>query len=210
MEEPDRHAAERPGDHPRQDVRRVWGCARMGLLLLALCLLGVVAGAVHPFGFAAVAIETAAFVWFADALGTYYSLKTRSSSRALVATIATLVFLNGGYLMCCFPLRADTPLIVIGVTPFIEAASLLSYDEFSSMFATGPDTVRYRHYGETAFICCAGCTLYLAAAAILTSLAINQFDDRDRSPPAAGQPPPFSVLETTPEPAEEVDEVDLT
>ena len=166
-----------------------WGVRWMGLLLLALCLLGVTAGAVHPFGFAAVAIESAAFVWFADALGTYYSLKTRSSSRALVATIATLVLLNGGYLMCCVPLRADTPLIVIGVTPFIEAASLLSYDEFSSMFATGPYTVRYRHYGETAFICFAGCVLYLAAAAILTSLAINQFDDEIDRPRARANRP---------------------
>jgi len=182
-----------------------WGMRWMGLLLLALCLLGVAAGAVHPFGFAAVTIESAAFVWFADALGTYYSLKTRSSSRALVASIATLVLLNGGYLMCCVPLRADTPWIVIGVTPFIEAASLLSYDEFSSLFATGPYAVRYRHYGETAFICFAGCAMYLAAAAILTSLAINQFDEEIDRPRRAGQLPPFPVLEEKPEPAEKVE-----
>ncbi|MBV8229043.1 MAG: hypothetical protein JO329_03575, partial [Planctomycetaceae bacterium] len=129
--------------------------------------------------------------------------------RALVATIATLVLLNGGYLMCCVPLRADTPLIVIGVTPFIEAASLLSYDEFSSMFATGPDTVRSHHDGETVFICFAGFVLYLAAAAILTFLAINQFDEEVDRPRRAGQLPPFPISEKQPESAEEVDEIDL-
>ena len=83
-----------------------WGIRWLGLLLLTLWLVGLAAGAVHPFGFVAVVLESAVFLWFADALGTYFSLKTRSSGRAMVATVAVLVLLNGGYLMCCIPFRA--------------------------------------------------------------------------------------------------------
>ena len=87
-------------------IGAVWGTRGLGLLLLSLWLVGLAAGAVHPLGFAAVILVTPVFLWFVVALGTYVSLKSKTTGRALVTTVAILFVLNGGYMMCCIPLRA--------------------------------------------------------------------------------------------------------
>ena len=89
-------------------IGAVWGTRGLGVLLLSLWLIGLAAGAVHPLGFAAVILVTPVFLWFVVALGTYVSLKSKTTGRALVTTVAILLVLNGGYMMCCIPLRPDT------------------------------------------------------------------------------------------------------
>ncbi len=84
-------------------VGAVWGMRWLAGVLLGLWLVGLAAGSIHPLAFVAVAIETAVFVGFATALGTYISLRARSSARALTATVGVLIILNGAYLMCCIP-----------------------------------------------------------------------------------------------------------
>ena len=117
-------------------IGAVWGTRVLGLLLLSLWLVGLATGAVHPLGFAAVILVTPVFIWFVDALGTYVSLRSKTTGRALVTTVAILLVLNGGYMMCCLPLQPDTMLIAVGVTPMIEAVSLLSYEDINNLFFT--------------------------------------------------------------------------
>src|SRR5262249_8993326 len=76
----------------------------LGTLVL-VWLIGMVCGAVHPLGFLLAIIATSVYSVFIALLGTSISLRFKSSARAIATTIAVLVFLNGGYLFCCFPFR---------------------------------------------------------------------------------------------------------
>ena len=125
-----------------------------------------------------------AFLWFVVALGTYVSLKSRTTARALVTTVAILFALNGGYLMCCIPLQPHTMLVAAGVTPMIEAVSLLSYRDVNELFATTSNMGRNEEF-ELFMTCLLGVVGYAGAAAGLTSLALARFDeaaDRPRRP----------------------------
>jgi ABC-type transport system involved in multi-copper enzyme maturation permease subunit len=153
-----------------------WGLRWVGLILLGLWLIGLAAGSIHPFGFAAVVIETAIFLWFVTALGTCISVRARSSARAMTATMAILFILNGGYTMCCVPLRLNTPFVAVGVTPFILTVSLFTHQEFRQLLnwqSLGPGW----HHSEIFATCFTGVSAYAAAAFALTLLTINQFDE---------------------------------
>jgi ABC-type transport system involved in multi-copper enzyme maturation permease subunit len=157
-------------------VGAFWGLRWVGLIMLALWLTGLAAGSVHPFAFAAVAIETPVFLWFVAALGTFISVRAKSSARAMTATMAILIVLNGGYLMCCLPLQPNTPLVAVGVTPFILPVSLFTYEEFGWLLNSPYSGPGYR-YAETFMTCFTGVSAYAAAALALTLASITRFDD---------------------------------
>jgi ABC-type transport system involved in multi-copper enzyme maturation permease subunit len=153
-----------------------WGLRWVGLIQLALWLTGLAAGSVHPFGFVAVVTETTVFLWFVTALGTLISVRAKSSARAMTATMAILIVLNGGYLMCCIPLQPNTNLVAAGVTPFITAVSLVTYEEFGrllNMQYPGPGW----DYYDTFVTCFMGICAYAVAACVLTLATIHRFDD---------------------------------
>jgi ABC-type transport system involved in multi-copper enzyme maturation permease subunit len=78
---------------------------RWGFMVLFLAwLLGVVLDVRY---LAIVALSTLTFVViaaFVTALGIYFSLRSTTSLRAMGLTLASTLFLGGGYLMCCCPL----------------------------------------------------------------------------------------------------------
>jgi ABC-type transport system involved in multi-copper enzyme maturation permease subunit len=179
----------------------LWRTRGFGVALLVLWLLGVASGAVHPLGLAAVALETAVFVWFAAALGIWCSLAATSGARAQAATMAILIALNGLYLVCCIPLR-PTWFFTSGVTPLIEAISLLSYEQISWLF-TNSDRANEL---EALFACVLGVVLYAVAAAALTTQAMITFDaaiDRPRrgvAPDAPHREVPVPMTDRPPRP----------
>ena len=91
--------------------------------------MGMCCGAVHPIGVIAAVVATAIYAVFFAILGTYISLRFKSSARAIATTIAVLVFLNGGYLFCCIPLIEGTDVVIVlaGFTPMI-----VTYAPFSA------------------------------------------------------------------------------
>lgn len=178
----------------------VWGTRGLGVLMLSLWLVGLATGAVHPLGFAAVILVTPVFLWFVIALGTYVSLMSKTTGRSLVTTVAILFVLNGGYMMCCIPLEPNTALIAIGVTPMIEAVSLLSYRDVNELFF---DSHMRRDRGFEMFATCVlGLVGYAVAATVLTSLAITRFDEAAGRPRRPSVSPLSSPLEK-PKPDEE-------
>ncbi|HMB07117.1 MAG TPA: ABC transporter permease subunit, partial [Isosphaeraceae bacterium] len=180
----------------------LWGLRGLGVLLLGLWLLGVAAGAVHPLALLAVVVETAVFLWFVAALGLFLSARAKSSARAMTATVAILIVLNGGYLMCCIPLQPNTPLVALGVTPLILPASLFTYEEFLTPLS--PGSIRWKLFAT----CFAGVSAYAAAAFGLTAGTIARFDEwieRPRRPRT--EPPAIDFRE--PEPDEELGEEGL-
>ena len=149
-----------------------------GLPLLVLWLLGLASGAVHPIGFVAIVVETAVFVWFVAALGVSLSLTSKSSGAAQTATMAILVTLNGLYLLGCIPLHPAI-FCMAGVTPFIEAISLLSYESIAWLYYN-PD---HSQETEALWTCLLGVLLYGVAALFLSTQAFVSFDakvDRPR------------------------------
>jgi hypothetical protein len=101
--------------------------------LLFVWIIGLAAGAVHPLGFLFAIASTCIYLLFAAILGTYVSLRMKSSARAIAITVTSLVFLNGGYLFCCATaMRGEPDSIVIaaGVTPAVVAVAPFSYEEF--------------------------------------------------------------------------------
>ncbi len=111
----------------------IWALRPAAYLLFALWGIGLVVGSIHPLGVLATAAEFAVFTWFLTAVGTFFSLRSKNSTRALASTMALLIFTNGGYLFCCIPFRPDSGLVVAGSTPALMALSLLSLENLGEM-----------------------------------------------------------------------------
>jgi ABC-type Na+ efflux pump permease subunit len=109
----------------------LWRVRGMLAALLFVWLIGLICGAVHPLGFLLAIAATSIDLTFIAVLGTYLSLRSKSSARAIAATIAILVFLNGGYLFCCTPAMngAESILFTAGVTPMIVTAAPFSFSD---------------------------------------------------------------------------------
>src|SRR5208337_3049738 len=109
----------------------LWRVRGILAALLFVWLIGLICGAVHPLGFLLAIVATSIYLTFIAVLGTYLSLRSKSSARAIAATIAILVFLNGGYLFCCTPAMnvAESILFTAGVTPMIVTAAPFSFSD---------------------------------------------------------------------------------
>jgi ABC-type transport system involved in multi-copper enzyme maturation permease subunit len=164
-------------------VGAVWGLRWLGLLWLALALTGLALGAVHPLGFTAVVVETAVYVGFSSALGTFYSVVNRSSARALTATAGSLILINGVYLIALIPFRLQNYFPLLGVTLWVEAMSLMSYGDARGLFSGGTEFT-YANSFDVALTCAASVAVYGLAALVLTGLSVTLFDavlDRPRT-----------------------------
>jgi ABC-type transport system involved in multi-copper enzyme maturation permease subunit len=155
--------------------------------LACVWLIGVCCGAVHPLGGIGAAVATAIYSVFTAMLGTYISLRFKSSARAIATTIAVLVFVNGGYLFCCIPFMSgrDSEILLAGFTPFIVTCAPFTASELESFFSvTSLGTAEARSRVIVTVILSLG--FYASAAFILWHVCLSQFElavDRPRRPP---------------------------
>lgn len=98
--------------------------AHFGVVIVALWVIGVVAGAVHPLGFLNALVVLAAYTWFMVALGTYTSFKSQSAWRARLWTQGLLV---APHVCCVMPVPSAGALLGL---------SLWSYAEIDGLFTT--------------------------------------------------------------------------
>jgi len=105
-----------------------WGMRWLGLIYLAFLVLGLAAGAVHPMAAVLVLLELSIYLTFFAALGTAFSLSSKSSVYALGGTFLTVLVLNGGYLMCC-AFGWFGPTMAFAITPLIQGICLATYGE---------------------------------------------------------------------------------
>jgi hypothetical protein len=159
-----------------------WRVRGLLVALIFVWLVGLFCGAVYPLGFlAALAVASTALTFIA-VLGTYFSLRSKSSARAIAATIVTLVIVSGGSLMCCDPL-SDVPLGILaaaGCPPLIVPCALLPLPEMVRLlqFSFCPPSPALIIL--TGFLCLA---LYGSLALVLYYLCLNRFElevDRPR------------------------------
>jgi ABC-type transport system involved in multi-copper enzyme maturation permease subunit len=156
-------------------IGAAWAPRLLLYTMLFLWTVGLLCGALHPIGALCLIVELALFTWFAAALGTYISLKSKNTTRATALTMLILMAINVGYMMCCVPVRADTPLIAAPCTPALIAFSGFTYDELWGILGWRNDYYSQRS-GEYIAAGIAGTFTYGLAALLLTAKAFHDFD----------------------------------
>jgi ABC-type transport system involved in multi-copper enzyme maturation permease subunit len=121
----------------------IWRVRYLLAAVLLVLLIGLCCGAVHPLGLLLCLFATGVYSFSFAALGTYISLRAKSSARAIATTLGIGMFCNVGYLFCCFPVITGPPSIIVaaGVSPLIVVGATFSFSEFDE-FLKG----RYRPY----------------------------------------------------------------
>jgi ABC-type transport system involved in multi-copper enzyme maturation permease subunit len=185
---------------PAEIIRaKVLGAIFRQRVLVALVfgpwLVGLVLWALHPLGLLLATAGLAAFLWFAAAVGTLFSLRSETSVEALVKTLCVLLALNVGTLFAGRLLAGSNQASALFGNTFV----LLSFLPFST-HELSRDFVRPIHiWRELLFV---GFLLtYVAAYAALawsrSRVAIREFDrvaDRPRIARAArGWKPSFRL-----------------
>jgi ABC-type transport system involved in multi-copper enzyme maturation permease subunit len=171
---------------------------RWGVILLAvLWSVGVLAGALHPLGFAAALVLLGVATWFMVALGTFMSLVSRDTAQASNRALIPVLLMSGSFLVCYLPIRAATILMGAGSAPLINWLSLLSYrdvgeiaigrDPFSPLEEIGVHT--YESPLRVLAACLLGTTGIAAGAGWFSRAAGARFDrEAGRAERAAGRP----------------------
>lgn len=147
----------------------VWGLRMIAYLMFVLWGFGLISGAIHPFGVFASFVEFVVFTWFLTAIGAFFSLRSKNSTRSLASTMALLIFLNGGYLFCCIPMEPNTQVIIAGSTPAVFAVSLASVQDLGRLDQDSQS-------GELVVACVLGVIFYAMAATGLTVSLYSSFD----------------------------------
>jgi ABC-type transport system involved in multi-copper enzyme maturation permease subunit len=146
-----------------------------GLLaaMLLVGLIGLLFGAVHPAGFLLMVFATAVYSLAFVMLGTYISLRSKSSTRAIATTLGIGVFCNVGYLFCCIPMMNGPGSVVpfAGVTPLVVVGSACTFPELDDFLVS-----RYRpHTPDLVVMALFSFFFYGLAAAKLLHDCVNRF-----------------------------------
>jgi ABC-type transport system involved in multi-copper enzyme maturation permease subunit len=150
-----------------------WSVRWLLVLWLALVMMGLIVGAVHPLGVLAVTLATATYLAFGCVLGMGISLRARTSSRAVVATLITLVILNGVSFLAFLPFQVRSALPWVSVTPFVEEVALMNYLDVKWLIDFGsPD----KHMLEIAFTGLLSVALYACGTFVLAVWTLRSFD----------------------------------
>jgi len=190
----------------------VWGARHSAAVLLLLLAAGVAAGALHPLSLAVVPAVLAGGAWFASALGTWVSLRSDDSARALAGTAASLFGLQAAAALAALAVPGAGPAVLAGCPPLAVAAALASHADLAGRPTPGVpglvwDAALSRLWVEWGLgvpaACLAGAAAYALLAGAFTRSACRGFDARldrpviggpDRQPPAppvvAGRPTP--------------------
>ena len=140
----------------------VFGLKWLLAFLYGMAFLGLMIGAVHPLGLVLHLLVTSIFLGFAIALGLYFSLRSRTSTRASGFTIGILLALNIAPLMLAALGVIDEDFILPAFSPFLEFGTLFPLHRFDQPF----------HQDLNIIIICA---TFFTGAYLMTTLAIFGF-----------------------------------
>ncbi len=108
-------------------IGAAWRVRWVALLLVALWLVGTLAGSIHPIGFGAALFLLAVSIWFAASLGTYTSLISRDTGQASNRALVPVLLLSLSFLACYLAPRTNSVVLGAGSAPFVNWLSLVSY-----------------------------------------------------------------------------------
>jgi ABC-type transport system involved in multi-copper enzyme maturation permease subunit len=153
----------------------LWSLRGLGLLLLLIWGLQAL---LDPGFLIIVPLMFGMFLllaFYVIALGVRFSLRCKSSLRAMGATLATALFVGGIYLCCCMPIfiasRAgeETAIVLAPCVPFLIVFPGIAYVESEHFF-------RGREAAPMLFAYIAGTIGYLIAGIALAGSSIGSFD----------------------------------
>jgi ABC-2 family transporter protein len=117
-----------------------WRSRHALAVLLALWMLGMAAGAIHPLGFLVSWLEVAASAWLMAVLGVLASLRAgKAESAPAQGAVPTLVLTTTGVLPLLLPPGLNPVLLGAGSLPLMAWTSLVSYREMASALAAPLD-----------------------------------------------------------------------
>lgn len=105
-----------------------------------------------------------------------------------------MILVNGAYLMCCIPLSTWNWLHAVGVTPMVEAVSLISFPDFSSLSLGRVrggalwDEIDLMASAFVSVLC------YTVAALALTLRTLDRFDVEAGRPSRESAVPPSTLI----------------
>jgi ABC-type transport system involved in multi-copper enzyme maturation permease subunit len=171
---------------PSEIIAAKWLAALYSLRWLALCLaalwlIGAVVRPVTILSIPGLALSFAATAGFSAVLGIWFSLWCTTSTRALGATLGTLIFLGGGYMFlgaCCLSLigASGDETMILGLAPWILFLLVLPNYVPEALEELGRRT---RWNDDGVFLVIAyglGIMGYLATTGVLAALSTAFFD----------------------------------
>jgi ABC-type transport system involved in multi-copper enzyme maturation permease subunit len=156
-----------------------WSLRMLCWTMLGLEVVGLILGSIHPLGFLLHLAVLAGFTWFASALGTFVSLYSKSTTRAMAMTAIIVLITNGGYMLCFIPMRVrEGPWIAAGCMPYALYMTQLSYrDVWGIVGFEGQSRVfEGERAGDFLAVVAFAFVFYTSVAAVLTFIATKNFD----------------------------------
>lgn len=165
-------------------------------LMAGTWTVALVAGAVHPIGFAASLFGLAVTAWFFSVLGVYASLRCHNRESATnLAAFPPVMLGFSGLALLVLPPHGASVLMGSGSMPLVGWLCLLSYDDLQVALRTGafPRLVGAGiQTGEGALAVLATCLIGMTAEAVgawyLTRRALREFDASVGRPVRLGAP----------------------
>jgi hypothetical protein len=115
-----------------------WRLRGLMAILVILWTIGLLAGAVHPLGYVAVALEMAASTWFLAALGALGAIQVKDPADATGRGLLwTLVLVGSGTLPLLLPSRFTSVLLGTGSPPLMVWLDLVSYRDLALAMQPG-------------------------------------------------------------------------
>ncbi len=165
----------------------LWAHRGFAAIPLMLWTIGLATGEVHPIGFLGALVALGVVTWMVAAVGIHASMRSPTTSKALVATIAILALLYGyplsilrsflGTFLGEYLSDSFTPFV--GLPARVVVGPLVSYRDFDEAWRVGLtyayDPARSFGVGLLAF--------FATVAGVLTQRSVGQFDrwlDRPR------------------------------
>ena len=163
-----------------------------GGAVVGLWTAGLLAGAIHPLGYALTLAEFAVFTGFALSLGSWISVRSRGVGGATGIVIGILFFVNIGYLFLWRAVGGFGGMAgVAPCMPFLIAVSPARYDEVMLLFGRYPSRPGFQVNEVADHVAAAvvGMLGYGFLAAVLAVFAVDGFD-RAADRPARARPAP--------------------
>ena len=162
--------------------RRTWPLIAA---LIVLWIVGLISGAVHPYGFLAAMVLLPPYLSAAAALGLFVSLHARSTARAIGVAVCLTIVLHGGYLLLCAPMSPGTPVVAFGCSPLLIFLALISPGDLRNLGSFVSQDSLYNRGGEIIFAAMLSVLAYTVLAVavnILSAVAFDSAVDRPRRP----------------------------
>ena len=163
----------------------------LGLVYLAFLALGLAFGAIHPLAGCYSILLVAALMFTVGVLGLWFSMTCRSSTRAVTATILSLLVVN---ILPAFweSATSQLPIALASMSPVLLTLSLASFQDVDQLSRTSGS---FQRDALPLLVC--GFFFYWAAALALWKLCVGHFDvsvDRPRLNAHRGKTSPRGIL----------------